>query len=192
MNESATAPAAKSNNINNLQSNSSNSKPTAGIGRWQNLIATNAAIAIGSRLSGAKTEIYVNGMCVQLSGKMTSFPSVVVVSGEPKFADADSELLTNPTIVIDIAACDSDPLGRVQKLESYLAIASIKECLLVRSDEMRVEHYARQQTKQWLYRIYDERDDVISLDSLNCKLSVSEIYSQIKVRAVELSSKAVN
>jgi hypothetical protein len=35
---------------------------------------------------------------------------------------------------------------------------------------MRIEHYARQNAKQWIYRIYNERDDVISLESINCKL----------------------
>lgn len=192
MNETATSQSANSNNINKFLPNTSTPEPSAGIGRWQNLIATNVAIAVGSRVNASKSEIYVNGMCVQLRGTMTSLPSVVVVSGEPKFADASSEVLTNPTVVVDIASGDSDPLGRVQKLESYLAIPSIKECILIRSDEMRVEHYARQQTKQWLYRIYDERDDMISLDALGCKISVAEIYAQIKVRAVGLSSKAVN
>jgi hypothetical protein len=46
--------------------------------------------------------------------------------------------------------------------------------------------------KQWIYRIYNEKDDVISMESLNCKISLSEIYAQIKFRQAEISSKAVN
>jgi hypothetical protein len=57
---------------------------------------------------------------------------------------------------------------------------------------MRIEHYAKQSPKQWMYRIYDERDDVISLDSINCKISLVEIYAQIKLGESELSSRAVN
>ena len=57
---------------------------------------------------------------------------------------------------------------------------------------MRIEHYARQNPKQWVYRIYNERDDVISLDSIQCKVSLSDIYAQIKFRESELSSRAVN
>ena len=63
---------------------------------------------------------------------------------------------------------------------------------MVKEDEMRVEHYAKQNPKQWIYRIYNERDDVISLDSVNCKVSLQEIYAQIKFKQAELSSKAVN
>ena len=57
---------------------------------------------------------------------------------------------------------------------------------------MRVEHYAKQNAKQWVYRIYNEREDVISLDSLNCKLSLGELYAQVKLRQTEITSKAVN
>ena len=69
---------------------------------------------------------------------------------------------------------------------------SIKECIVLKADEMRVEHYAKQNPKQWLYKIYNERDDVISLDSINCKISLSEVYSQINIRQTKFSSKAVN
>ena len=63
---------------------------------------------------------------------------------------------------------------------------------MIREDEMRIEHYSKQNPKQWLYKIYNERDDVISLDSINCKISLQEIYSQVKLRHTEFSSKAVN
>ncbi len=53
--------------------------------RISNLIATNAVIAIGSRLQGQKSEIYVNDMCVKLSEKRYSYPNVVLVNGEPSF-----------------------------------------------------------------------------------------------------------
>ena len=165
-------------------------KPAAN--RWHNLIATNIAIAVGTRLSGNKAEIYVNGMQVQLKSDMICYPDVVIVSGAPTFTDQNSDVLRNPTIVIEIVSNSTSPIDKAQRLESYLAIASVKECFLVKADEMRVEQYARQNAKQWLYRIYDERDDVISLDAVNCKVSLGEIYAHINVKQAELSSKAVN
>ncbi|KXK02911.1 MAG: hypothetical protein UZ17_ACD001001359 [Acidobacteria bacterium OLB17] len=160
-------------------------------GRWNSLIATNTAIAIGSRVHGSKSEIYVNGMCVELGKGSVSCPSIVVVNGEPKFQEG-REVLQNPTVVVEVIANDVDPLGRAERLEGYLALPSIKECLLVRSDQMRIEHYVRQNAKQWLYKIYDERDDVASIDTLNCKVSVAEIYAKVDVRTSGLNSRAIN
>jgi len=163
-------------------------KPQAN--RWHNLIASNLVIAIGSRTNRNTCEIYAGGMQVRMGKDSVCFPDVIVVSGEPVFADETMELLTNPSVLIEIVS--SSVKGRTQKLEDFLAVPNIKECLLVNEDDMRVEHYARQSAKQWIYRIYNTREDVISLDAISCKLSLAEVYAQIKVRESELNSKAVN
>lgn len=164
----------------------------AAANRWHNLLASNLTIAIGSRTNRSSVEIYPGSMQVQLGKGSVLLPDVVVATGEPQFADGAMEVLQNPAVLIEITATTAKGLGRAQKLENFLAIPNVKECVLVSEDEMRVEHYARQNAKQWLYRIYNEREDVISLDSINCKLSLAEVYAQVKLKESELSSKAVN
>lgn len=166
--------------------------PKAGANRWHNLITTNATIAIGSRLSNHQCEIYAGNMCVKLNAKRFCYPDLAIVSGEPNFTDSNFDILLNPSIVVEIFSNSMNSFDKMERLESFLAMPSIRECLLVKEDEMRVEHYARQNAKQWIYRIYNERDDVISLDSINCKVSLAEIYTHIKFRETEMSSKAVN
>ena len=166
--------------------------PKSGGNRWHNLIATSMAIAIGTRMQSNRAEIYINGMRVQLGGRVICYPDVVAVAGEPTFADANMDILLNPTVIMEVFSKVTNPTEKSRKLESYLALESIKECLQVKADEMRVEHYSKQNPKQWIYRIYNERDDVISLDSLNIKLALSEIYSQVKSQNPGLSSSAVN
>lgn len=165
-------------------------KPPAN--RWHNLISTNFVIAIGSRIHRNTCEMYANDMPVRIGKNSVSFPDVVIVNGEPVFANERAELLQNPTVIIEIFSSLSKSTDRTQKLEGFLAISNIKECLLVNENEMRVEHYARQNAKQWIYRIYNERDDVITLESINCKLSLAEVYAQVNMKESELSSKAVN
>ena len=166
--------------------------PKPASNRFHNLIATNATIAIGSRLTGHKCDIYVNDMRVLLNQKRICYPDVVIVSGEPAFTDRSQEILINPTVVVDVFSSETNSTLKNEKLESYLAMESIRECLLVKEDEMRVEHFFKQNAKQWIYRIYNERDDVISIESINCKLSLAELYAQIKFREAEISSRAVN
>jgi len=166
--------------------------PKSGGNRWHNLIATSMATAISTRLANNRAEVYVNGMRVQLSNRIICYPDVIVVAGEPTFADANADVLMNPTIIMEVFSKVTNPLEKSRKLEAYRALDSIKECLQIKADEMRVEHYSKQNAKQWIYRIYNERDDVISLESLNIKLSVAEIYSQVKTLNAGLSSTAVN
>ena len=166
---------------------------TAVSNRANNLIATNVTIAIGSRLQGQKCEIYVNDMRVRLSQKHLCYPDVVIVNGVPSFTDNTFDTLVNPTVALEIFSKNTSFQDKTQKLECYLALESIREYLLVKEDEMRVEHYAKQNPKQWIYRIYDSRDDIISIDSINCKISLAEIYAQIKFGGqAEVKSQSVN
>lgn len=160
--------------------------------RWHNLIASNATIAVGSRLHNHKCEIYTGNMRVQLNRNRVCYPDLTIVNGEPNFTDSNFDVLLNPSIIVEIFSNSVNSFDKMEKLESYLAMDSIRECLLVKEDEMRVEHYARQNAKQWIYKIYNERDDVIAIESINCKVSLAEIYAQIKFRQTEISSKAVN
>ncbi len=165
---------------------------TAVSNRANNLIATNTTIAIGSRLQGQKCEIYVNDMRVQLDAKHISYPDVVIVGGVPAFLDNQFDTLLNPTVAFEIFSKSTSFQDKTKKLECYLAMDSIREYLLVKEDEMRVEHYFKQNQKQWIYRIYDARDDVISIESINCKISLAEIYAQVKFGQIEAKSQSVN
>jgi Uma2 family endonuclease len=164
----------------------------SGSNRWHNLIVSNAAVAIGSRIHGAKSDLYLGNMRVRLRNNFICYPDIVVVNGEPAFADQNGDLLLNPTVVFEIISSATNTLDKTQKLEAFLAMDSIRECILVKEDEMRIEHYAKQNAKQWIYKIYNERDDVLGMESINCKVSLSEIYAQIKFGHAPLSSAAVN
>lgn len=203
MNEKAATQAPKKASVEEYLNNERVNNPRneymnghivarSGSSRWHSLIVSNAVIAIGSRLSGAKTDIYVSNMRVRMRSNLISYPDLVLVSGEPSFTDQNLDLLTNPTVVVEIFSSKTNTSDKTQKMEAFLAMDSIKECLMVKEDEMRIEHYAKQNAKQWIYRIYNERDDVVSLESVNCKVSLAEFYSQIKFGQPEFSSKAVN
>ena len=164
----------------------------SGSNRWHNIIVSNAAVAIGSRIHSAKHDLYIGNMRVRLRNNFICYPDVVVVNGEPAFGDQNGDLLLNPTVVLEIISHATNTLDKTQKLEAFLAMESIRECILVKEDEMRIEHYAKQNAKQWIYKIHNERDDVLSMESIGCKVSLSEIYAQIKFGHAPLSSAAVN
>lgn len=158
--------------------NGRESRPN-GSSRRHNLIGSNTTIAIGSRVRGQKCEVYVTDMRVRMSAHSYCYPDVIVVSGEPKFEGRELDVLLNPTVVVEIMSQTSLNQDKTEKLDRYLALGSVKEILLVREDEMRVEHYHRQTLNQWVFKIYENREDIISIDSINCKVAVSEIYGQV-------------
>lgn len=200
MNEKAIGQAAKSGSVEDFPGTKRSVAESAGSGvlghsgsnRWHNLIVSNVAVGLGSRMHGHKNEIYISNMRIKLRNGLVCYPDIAIVAGEPSFSDQRSDVLLNPTVIVDIFSGDSDSMEKTRKLESFLESESVKEVFLIKQEEMRIEHFARQNQKQWIYRIYNERDDVASLDSVNCKISLQEVYANIKFRQAEFSSKAVN
>jgi Uma2 family endonuclease len=201
MSEKATAQADKVYTVEEfLRSERGNSRKldyadgkilsTGSSNRISNVIASNAVIAVGSRLQGQKSEIYINDMCVKLTDLRYSYPNVVIVGGEPSFIDKKFNVLLNPVVVIEIFSKDTSFNDKTEKLECYLAMDSVREYILIKEDEMRVDHYAKQNAKQWVYRIYNQRDDVVSIEAINCKVSLAEVYAQVKIGQADAKTQA--
>ena len=123
---------------------------TADSNRTHSLIVTNTTIAIGSRVRGQNCEVYAGDMRVQLNPKRFGYPNLVVVNGKPLFSSSQSDILLNPTVVFEVFSKTTTSNDKTEKLDSYLEMDSIRECLFVKADEMRVEHYAKQTIKQCL------------------------------------------
>src|SRR5688572_32112096 len=76
----------------------------SGSNRWHNLIVSNLAIGVGSRLSGHKCEVYIANIRVKLGNTSVCYPDIAIVNGEPSFADANQDVLLNPTLLIEIVS----------------------------------------------------------------------------------------
>ncbi len=167
-------------NQNGKELHNSGMLETAGVSRRHNLISSNVTIAVGSRLRGHKCEIYAGGMRVRMSEKKSYYPDVLAVKEEPLFDKDEPDLLLNPTMIVEIFTPETLCYDKTEKLDGYLELKSVRDLLLVKEDGVRVEHYANQGTNQWIYRIYNRREDMIALESINCRASLAEIYAQVK------------
>lgn len=156
----------------------------AGASREHNLISANVGAEIRFRLKGKNCETYMNDMRVRMKGNRYGYPDVVVVCGEPQFANDEFDVLLNPTIVVEVLSDSTRFRDKTEKLEVYQKMESIKECLLIEQAIMRIEHYIKQTPNQWLLRIYENQDEIVNLESIGCRISVSDIYSQVKFKEI--------
>ena len=156
----------------------------AGASREHNLISGNVFAGLHSRLRGKNCESYINDMRVRMKKGRYSYPDVVVVCGEPQFEDDEFDVLLNPVVVVEVLSKSTRFRDKTEKLETFQKMESIRECLLIEQDEPHIEHYLKQTPKQWLLKIYEELDEVIILESIDCQLSLAEIYAQITFKPI--------
>ncbi len=148
--------------------------------REHNLIGTNVSSELHQQLKGKTCEVYANDMRVRMKPERYGYPDVVVICGEPQFADEEFDALLNPTVVIEVLSPSTQLRDRTEKLDTYRKIESIKECLLMEQSKIFIEHYIKQTPNQWILRIYEFADETVNLESISCEIAVSDIYLQIK------------
>ncbi len=154
----------------------------AGASREHNLIGVNVSSELRFALKGKPCEVYANDMRVRMKKNRYGYPDVVVACGAPEFDDEEFDVLLNPTVAVEVLSKSTRFRDKTEKLITYQKMESLREILLIEQIEPRIEHYIKQTSKQWLLKIYDDLTETISLESIECRLPVAEVYAQIEFK----------
>jgi len=162
----------------------------AGASREHNLITVNISSVLNVELREQPCEVYANDMRLKISSTgLYTYPDVAVVCGEPHFEDTHLDTLLNPIVLFEVLSDSTEAYDRGEKFAHYRRLESLQEYILVAQERVRVEHYLRQ-GEQWLLTELSNLDEVLHLVSIDCDLSVREIYAKVKFSASEEQQEA--
>ena len=151
-----------------------------GASREHNLIAVNVTGEFYIQLRTRSCEVYPSDMRVKVSAAgLYTYPDVIVVCDEPRFDDTHFDTLLNPTVLIEVLSPSTAAYDRGEKFASYQKLDSLCEYVLISQDRVRVEHYLRQ-GQTWDLTEFRSLDDVFSLVSIGCELSLQAIYAKVQ------------
>jgi Uma2 family endonuclease len=86
------------------------------------------------------------------SGERYVYPDVSVVCGQVVLEPGTSDVVTNPTILVEVLSGSTEQYDRGQKWEGYQRLASLTDYVLVSQSEARIEHFRRGEPGLWIYR----------------------------------------
>ncbi len=156
----------------------------AGASRKHNTITFNICGELYSQLKGSSCHAFSSDMRVKIprTGLFT-YPDVLIVCGEPEFLDGEHlDTLVNPQVVFEVLSKSTERYDREFKFQSYRTLDSMREYILVRQDQMLIEHYVRGEKEQWERDGIFERHIELVLTSVPVRLQLADIY-----RGVDLS-----
>lgn len=153
-------------------------------------ICTNLVVILGNQLRGTPCRVRSKDTKVRSGAEpqkarttrgMFSYPDVAVFCGELQHHDEFKDVLTNPSVVIEVLSESTAEFDRGEKFVRYRNWNStLTDYILVSQDKPFVEHFARQADASWLLKEYRGFDAVLMLDSINCTLRFSEIYDRVE------------
>lgn len=152
----------------------------AGASRDHNIITSNVHISLGTQLRDRDCEIYQADMRVQTADAPAyRYPDIVVVCGEPHFADTTPVSLTNPTLIIEVLSASTGEDDQTIKAAEYRHMPSVQEVVLIAQDAPRIERYRKRDDHNWLYTDLSGLDNRLTLTSIDCVLNFNEVFRRI-------------
>lgn len=153
-----------------------------GASEEHNLITLNVASELRAQLKKRNCKTYSNDMRVKVPATgLYTYPDVAVVCGEAQFEDDFVDTLLNPVLIVEVLSKSTARYDRIDKFTHYRSIPSFTEYLLVAQDEFHVTQYVRQTEGRWLLTDYRSPEDTLQLESVECSLSLKEIYDKVSI-----------
>ena len=144
-----------------------------------NLITNNISGELRARLKGSQYAVFANDMRISIpTARSYFYPDVGVVCEEPRFEDDVFDTLLNPIVIVEVLSPSTEAYDRGEKFAYYRQITPLQEYILVSQDQIRIEHYYRQE-RQWIFTDFEKRDEILLLPSIQCELPLQEIYERV-------------
>ncbi len=153
----------------------------AGAVRNHNRISTNILRLIDNQLLERDCNVYGSDMRVKITaaGNYT-YPDIVAGCGEEIYEDETQDTLINPQLIIEVLSKSTAGYDRGAKFEYYQTIESFREYVLIAQEPFRVEQFVRKTKNEWTYFEFRRAEDIIKLNSIDCEVSLREIYHKIQ------------
>lgn len=89
------------------------------------------------------------------------YPDATVVCGATASQDGTTDVLVNPTILVEVLSKSTEQYDRGEKWEGYQRIASLTDYLLVSQAKVTIEQYRRREGNHWDYYAYGPGERVV-------------------------------
>jgi Uma2 family endonuclease len=104
------------------------------------------------------------------------YADAAVVCRPMTFRAGTTDVVTNPSVVVEVLSKGTEAYDRGDKLAGYLALPSVQYIVLVSQRERRIETYARQEDGSFRFEVL-AAGHTLSLERIGVKISVDEVYA---------------
>ncbi len=144
------------------------------------LISVNIGSELRANLKGTPCKVYSSDLKIRVVKAGRSFyGDTTVICGELEYYDENKNIITNPTIIVEVGSPSTAGYDRFDKFFFYRQTETLKEYVLISSDKIYVEVFTLQESGKWLLSTYDNLTEDVEFESISVKIPMSEIYDRV-------------
>jgi Uma2 family endonuclease len=156
----------------------------AGASPMHTRIVTSLVSSLDTLLMDRDCDVHSNDLRVRIREEghflKYTYPDVLVVCGKAVYDEADSNTLTNPTVIIEVLSESTENYDRGRKFEHYRRLESLQEYILIAQNRCLIEHYQRRSDGGWVLHELIDFDQTLRLQSIDCAIPLRRIYRRVE------------
>ena len=145
-----------------------------------NKLALNLATSLNVALNDLDYDIYIGDVKLWIPRyREFTYPDVMVIEGQPVYYSANTTIVTNPVLIVEVLSKSTKDYDRGDKFLYYRSIPEFKEYILIDQTKYYVMQYVKTSENQWILTEYETEDAMINLSSINVELSLKQLYKKV-------------
>ena len=145
-----------------------------------NEIALNIAANLKFSLKSKNYKVYMGDVRLWIPRyRQYTYPDVMVIQGQPIYTGKGTTTVMNPQLIVEVLSKSTKNYDQGDKFLYYRSISEFTEYILIEQEEYRLLQYTKTSTNQWQLTEYESVDAIISLNSVDLEVSLSDIYEGV-------------
>jgi Uma2 family endonuclease len=133
------------------------------------------------KLKSRSCRVYSTDLRLRVSPTgLYTYPDIMVVCGQPEFADDRRDTVVNPVVIIEVLSDSTKNYDRGEKFRHYRGLKTLAEYVLVDQDSIHIEHFVRQSDGRWVMTEIDSPAESLQLSSIGCIVPLADVYDKIE------------
>jgi Uma2 family endonuclease len=154
----------------------------AGGTRNHSLITANTTTALNNALEAKPCEVHMSDLRLHVKRNgLYTYPDVMVICGRPEFVQGRNDTVTNPILIVEVLSPSTRDYDRVKKFALYKQLESLREYVLVDSEQVHVTLLRRiEGSDRWTIELYDDPETVLEFESVECQIPLRRMYYKVE------------
>ena len=151
-----------------------------------NEICLNLAANLKFALRKKNYRVYIGDVRLWIPRyRQYTYPDVMVIEGEPSYADRGTTTVTNPLLIAEVLSKSTQNYDQGDKFAYYRSIPEMKEYVLIAQKKFHVMQHQKTEDNKWLLSECETEDAVIKLATVDFAVELSEIYTGVDFSEAE-------
>lgn len=148
-----------------------------------NLISVNLAAILKKKLNGKNCKVFNSDQRIHIEdNSLFTYPDISIVCGEIITLNNDNYNILNPVVIFEVLSESTKNYDRGVKFKLYRDIPTLKEYILVDSENVHIEAFRINKNNHWELQEYNTITDELFMESFRESILITEIYDGVLMK----------